>query len=827
MRDRDGNPVQNAHLISLFNKVCKLLFYRIKPVFVFDGGVPALKKKTLAGRKERKEQAERESQKTAKKMMSNFLKSYAMQQLMGGGKDNSDSISLPFPVQTEPDMFELPPLPIRKDEDPVETDSSEEEFYQSHLQNLNDVDIDSADFKDLPSELQHEILTEMKETRKRNFLARMAELPEDSSDFSSYQMKKLLHQNKLSSRIEDIRKDMNERQTGEITQGLGEDYYGSCDVESRRVVSDDTSHYILIKGLAKKRKQHAMAVKKEEERLNDLRKYFEEMEDEKDTILPSSSSQACGSGKKNEEENKMSMLPTLAADIYGAEEPQPGTSGLQLKQADFQSDKGIVVVLDDDSDEDIMVDDTNQGYAKEKIMNWVKATQGQGSNETRISMASGETDPLFNVGKDMTKENNLDCEMKNVRTDDHGATVRNGPKVIGDMIQKEEVVMETCEDSGSSTKVSIVEEKETNSNDYTERPLDKDGKNLHNLAQKNVNRQNFDKNDERQEDFKELNFAEPLKQGAEALFSDGKINKTNFSDKIRHPPEKPLSHDNLLSSNQVDVEASLKPAIQESSATEGIVTAEGVRTEESSQREGTVSDPVVVPDEEDSDDDGGEFIEIPEMSADITFTRSLSQVNDYADEGSNVIPTETEETKMEEEEKAGKNFRAQLEELTEDGFRDFQYELQEEAVTLQTERGKQARLAVSIGDQIYAEAQELLQLFGLPYLVSPMEAEAQCAYLDLSGQTHGTITDDSDIWLFGGRRVYKNFFNKGKLVEFFKIEDCVSQFGLDRDKLINIALLCGSDYTYGIKGVGPVTAMEIMAEFPGQQQEGLKAFKFS
>lgn len=50
--------------------------------------------------------------------------------------------------------------------------------FQSHLQNLNDVDIDSADFKSLPSELQHEILTEMKETRKRNFLATMEELPE-------------------------------------------------------------------------------------------------------------------------------------------------------------------------------------------------------------------------------------------------------------------------------------------------------------------------------------------------------------------------------------------------------------------------------------------------------------------------------------------------------------------------------------------------------------------------------------------------------------------------------------------------------------------------
>lgn len=48
-RDSQGGPIANAHLMGMFHRVCKLLFYGIKPVFVFDGGVPQLKKQTLVG----------------------------------------------------------------------------------------------------------------------------------------------------------------------------------------------------------------------------------------------------------------------------------------------------------------------------------------------------------------------------------------------------------------------------------------------------------------------------------------------------------------------------------------------------------------------------------------------------------------------------------------------------------------------------------------------------------------------------------------------------------------------------------------------------------
>lgn len=50
-------------------------------------------------------------------------------------------------------------------------------------------------------------------------------------------------------------------------------------------------------------------------------------------------------------------------------------------------------------------------------------------------------------------------------------------------------------------------------------------------------------------------------------------------------------------------------------------------------------------------------------------------------------------------------------------------------------------------------------MFGVPYLISPKEAEAQCAAFERAGKKEGSITEDRDIFLFGSKRVYRNTFN--------------------------------------------------------------------
>ena len=146
-------------------------------------------------------------------------------------------------------------------------------------------------------------------------------------------------------------------------------------------------------------------------------------------------------------------------------------------------------------------------------------------------------------------------------------------------------------------------------------------------------------------------------------------------------------------------------------------------------------------------------------------------------------------------------------------------EYEKELRQLRNQQKKDRRDADEVTHVMVTECQQLLKLFGLPYITAPMEAEAQCAELVSLGLVDGIVTDDSDIFLFGGTRVYKNMFNQAKFVECYLTADLEKEYSLDRERLIRVAHLLGSDYTDGLPTVGPVTALEILSEF-----ETLEAF---
>jgi DNA excision repair protein ERCC-5 len=223
--------------------------------------------------------------------------------------------------------------------------------------------------------------------------------------------------------------------------------------------------------------------------------------------------------------------------------------------------------------------------------------------------------------------------------------------------------------------------------------------------------------------------------------------------------------------------------------------------------------PVTVPDDE------KELLPPPSMSGVATQEVPLDYYMEEGDVGHDYSDPEDEDLfrqLVQEQEEHARFASGFNQRSVEQNIADYERELKQ----LRNQQKKDRRDADEVTQTMITECKQLLTLFGLPYITAPMEAEAQCAELVRLGLVDGIVTDDSDCFLFGGTRVYKNMFNQAKFVECYLTSDLEAEFGLTRQRLIAIAQLLGSDYTEGLPGIGPVTALEILSEF-----DNLAAFK--
>ncbi|KAJ2698687.1 DNA repair protein rad2, partial [Coemansia spiralis] len=143
-------------------------------------------------------------------------------------------------------------------------------------------------------------------------------------------------------------------------------------------------------------------------------------------------------------------------------------------------------------------------------------------------------------------------------------------------------------------------------------------------------------------------------------------------------------------------------------------------------------------------------------------------------------------------------------------------ELERELQELRVRVRDSQRNAAGVERDMVEDIRMLLTLFGIPYITAPQEAEAQCAALVDQQLVDGMITDDSDAFLFAsatGTQVYRHFFQKDRFVEMYSGDNIYQDSSMARCDLVFVACLLGSDYTVGVKGIGPVLAMEALAEF--------------
>ena len=143
--------------------------------------------------------------------------------------------------------------------------------------------------------------------------------------------------------------------------------------------------------------------------------------------------------------------------------------------------------------------------------------------------------------------------------------------------------------------------------------------------------------------------------------------------------------------------------------------------------------------------------------------------------------------------------------------------------------------------EMVAEARELLRLMGVPTVQAPSEGEAQAAHMAAtSPHIWAAASKDYDSLLFGAPRLVRFLSISGKeflpsqgtfrpiVPETMELDSLLDGWRISREGLVDLAILVGTDFNDGIKGIGPKKALKLVQqhgrieEMPGGDPAGAR-----
>ncbi|MEM4472940.1 MAG: flap endonuclease-1 [Archaeoglobaceae archaeon] len=138
---------------------------------------------------------------------------------------------------------------------------------------------------------------------------------------------------------------------------------------------------------------------------------------------------------------------------------------------------------------------------------------------------------------------------------------------------------------------------------------------------------------------------------------------------------------------------------------------------------------------------------------------------------------------------------------------------------------KYAQASAKVDEFVVESSKRLLSYMGIPFVQAPSEGEAQAAFMVLRGDADFVGSQDYDSLLFGSPRLARNLAITGKRKlpgknvyvdvnpEIIVLADNLKKLGISREQLIDIAILIGTDYNEGVKGIGVKKAYQYIKTY--------------
>jgi flap endonuclease-1 len=123
------------------------------------------------------------------------------------------------------------------------------------------------------------------------------------------------------------------------------------------------------------------------------------------------------------------------------------------------------------------------------------------------------------------------------------------------------------------------------------------------------------------------------------------------------------------------------------------------------------------------------------------------------------------------------------------------------------------------------DTKTLLSAMGLPFVEAPSDAEAQAAFIVQRGEAYAVAGRDYDTLLYGSPRLVRNLairstefypskgYSKVLKPEFIEAGEALGRLGITREQLVDVAILVGTDFNKGVRGVGPKKALQLVKSY--------------
>ncbi|MCC6039651.1 MAG: flap endonuclease-1 [Thermofilum sp.] len=147
-----------------------------------------------------------------------------------------------------------------------------------------------------------------------------------------------------------------------------------------------------------------------------------------------------------------------------------------------------------------------------------------------------------------------------------------------------------------------------------------------------------------------------------------------------------------------------------------------------------------------------------------------------------------------------------------------------------------AVVSASVDAWIVESSKRLVRLMGFPVVEAVHDAEAQAAYIVARGEAWAVSSQDYDSLLYGSPRLVRYVTLTGfewlpskqearRLEpELIELERVLGSLGITRRQLVELAVLVGTDFNEGVRGVGPRRALKLIKRYGSLDKlpEGLR-----